>query len=56
MCMKDIFSKANFMGKVFTSGKMEAFMRDSSLLEKDKEKEHGNHIMEMFSRVTIRMM
>jgi len=46
----------NFMVQVYINGKMEAFMRDNLLLEKDKEKEHGDHIMEMYLKEIIIMM
>lgn len=43
------------MDKVYTNGKMEAFIKVSLLLEKGKEKEYGNHIMVMFLKATIIM-
>lgn len=56
MSMKGNFLMVNFMAKVYINGKMEVFMRDSLLLEKDKEKVHGDHIMEMYLKEIIIMM
>jgi hypothetical protein len=46
----------NFMVRVYINGRMEVFMRDNLLLERDKEKEHGKHTMEMYFKETIIMM
>jgi hypothetical protein len=53
--MKGSFLMVNSMDKAYTNGRMEAFTKVSLLLERGKEKEHGNHIMEMFLKGIIIM-
>lgn len=56
MSMKDNSSMVNFTVKGSINGRMEVFMKDSLLLERDKEKEHGNHIMETYLKEIILMI
>lgn len=56
MFIRVVFINKNFMGMELINGKMEVHTKGNLLMEIDKGKAYGNHIMEISLKGIILMM